>query len=63
MLRQHLLDHGFGDDPASNNGLPACRFHGRSSRIRCMAHIIALVFNAILVFLHAGTYADAAAFL
>jgi hypothetical protein len=59
-LYQRLFDNGYNDDPSSNNGLPVCRFHGRNSRIRCMAYIITLVVNVILVFLHARTYADAA---
>lgn len=62
-LHQRLLSNGFDDNPASRNNLPLCQFHRRSSRIRCMAHIIALVVDEVLKFLRAGTYADAAALL
>jgi hypothetical protein len=62
-FHQRLLSNGFDDNPASGNSLPLCRFHGRNSRIRCMAHIIALVVGAVLTFLQAGTYADAAVLL
>jgi hypothetical protein len=55
----NLLQHDYDDDPSSTSGLPKCRFHGRSSRIRCIAHIIALVVGAVLKELKSGTHADA----
>jgi hypothetical protein len=55
-LYQQLL-RDYDDNPTSNSGLPRCRFHGRRSRICCIAHIIALVVGAVL---KSGTHAEAA---
>jgi hypothetical protein len=57
----NLLLHDYDDDPTSNTGLPKCHFHGRPSRIRCIAHLIALVIGAILKQLKSGTYTEALA--
>jgi hypothetical protein len=49
-LLQRLHDNGFDDDPSCSKGLDRCRFRGRASRVRCIAHIIALVVGAILAY-------------
>jgi hypothetical protein len=53
-----LLLAEYDDDPLSNSDLPHCRFHGRSSRIRCVAHIISLVVDAIFKKLRSGDRAQ-----
>ena len=58
-LLKHL-HHNYDDSPTSTTGLPKCRFHGHMSRIWYIAHIIALVVNAVLNELKAKTYAKAA---
>jgi hypothetical protein len=57
-LHKRLL-RNFDDNPTSSSDLPRCRFRGRSSRIRCVAHIIALVVQAVLKQLKSGTYDEA----
>ena len=44
----NLLLHDYDDDPTLNTGLPKCYFHGRPSRIRCIAYLIALVVGVVL---------------
>jgi hypothetical protein len=44
----NLLLHDYDDDPILNTGLPKCHFHGRPSRIRCIAYLIALVVGIVL---------------
>jgi hypothetical protein len=58
-VHQRLLRE-YDDNPVSTAGLPRCRFHGRDSRIRCTAHIIALVVGDILAKLKSGTHKEAA---
>jgi hypothetical protein len=36
----------YENDPAPDSEVPRCRFRGRASRIRCVAHIISLVVSA-----------------
>jgi hypothetical protein len=57
----NLLLHDYDDDLISNTGLLKCHFHGRPSRIRCIAYLIALVVGAVLKQLKSGTYAEALA--
>lgn len=57
LLEKLLQEHD--DDPTANSDLPRCRFHGRLSRTRCVAHIIALIVDAILTALKRGTYKEA----
>jgi hypothetical protein len=49
----------YDNNPLSNSGLPHCRFYGRSSRICCITHIIALVVGTILRELKSSTYKEA----
>ena len=44
----NLLLHDYNNDPTLNIGLPKCHFHGRLSRIRCIAYLITLVIGIIL---------------
>jgi hypothetical protein len=57
-LHTRLL-RDYDSNPLSTSGLPRCRFRGRSSRIRCMAHIISLVVDAVLAKLKSGCYKEA----
>jgi hypothetical protein len=43
-----LHDYDYDNDLTSNTGLPKCHFHSRSSRIRCITYLIALVVGAVL---------------
>jgi hypothetical protein len=54
-LHKRLL-RNFDNNPTSSSDLPRYRFRGRSSRIRCVAHIIALIIQAVLKQLKSGTY-------
>jgi hypothetical protein len=58
-LHAKLLEE-HDNDPASTSGLPKCCFKGQDSRIRCIAHIISLVVNAVLDKLKSGSYKEAA---
>jgi hypothetical protein len=44
----NLLLYDYDDDPILNTGLLKCHFHGRPSRIRCIAYLIALVVGIVL---------------
>jgi hypothetical protein len=57
----NLLLYDYDDDPTLNTGLLKCYFHGRPSRIRCIAYLIALVVGAILKQLKSGIYTEALA--
>jgi len=54
-----LLLGTFENDPSSDSDVERCRFRGRSSRIRCIAHIISLIVDAIFATLRSGSYAQA----
>jgi hypothetical protein len=58
-LHAKLLEE-YDDEPTSTSGLPKCRFKGRDSRIRCIAHIISLVADAVLDKLKSGSHKEAA---
>ncbi len=47
------------DDKVSPIGKPIMRFHGRPSWVRCLAHIVALVCDDVLMDLNAGTAREA----
>jgi hypothetical protein len=51
----------YENDPAPDSEVPRCRFRGRASRIRCIAHIISLVVAKVLAKLKSGDYAQTAA--
>ena len=60
-LHEKLLAQGYDD--YGRQGLSRCWFHGRKSRIRCAAHIIALVCDKALEFLGAGSYKETIALI
>lgn len=47
------------DDKVSTIGKPIMRFHGRPSWVRCLAHIVALICDDVLMDLNAGTAREA----
>jgi hypothetical protein len=61
-FHQRLLSK-FENEPAPDSDSVRCRFRGRESRIRCIAHIISLIVDAIFAKLKAGDYAQAAALI
>jgi hypothetical protein len=44
----NLLLHDYDDDLILNTGLLKCHFYSRPSRIRCIAHLIALIISIVL---------------
>jgi len=50
-----ILKQKYDDDPALGLGLPRCLFGGRRSRIRCLAHILALIAKSVFAHLKSGT--------
>jgi hypothetical protein len=49
----------YDDNPQLLLGLPRCLFRGRQSRIRCLAHILALIAESVFKHLKSGTTKDA----
>jgi hypothetical protein len=60
-FHRKLLAHDYDDDPQldPNSSLKSCRFRGRKSRIRCLAHITSLIGDAVFDHLKAGTTKEA----
>ena len=52
-----LLKVEYDDDPTT--GIPHCWFKGRESRIRCLAHIIALIASSVFEHLGGGSTKEA----
>jgi hypothetical protein len=49
----------YNDYPQLLLGLPRCLFRGRQSRIRCLAHILALIAESVFKHLKSSTTKDA----